>query len=368
MININYFFSFLKKNQINFFSGVPDSVLKETKPIFEKMSDKNHVVAVNEGVATSVCIGNYLSTGKLPCVYMQNSGLGNAINPLSSIAHKKVYSIPLLMLIGWRGAPGQKDEPQHLVKGEITKKLLSNLDIKFCQINSNKDFIKLKKIINYSKKNKKPVACLVKKGIFYNPKKYKKNFEAKGISRAVFIKQLLKNIAKNTKIVSSTGYISRELNQIRKENKIKTGSDFYMVGGMGHASSVALGIANSTNKKTICLDGDGSLLMHLGSLANIAYYAKKNYKHIVLNNFSHESVGGQKTNIDKVDLSKVSLGLGYKKYFYLNKTKEIDKKIKFFLKLNGPAFLEVRIKRGAMKKLKRPENLIFIKNEFMKKK
>ena len=157
MINVKNFFSFLKKNKIQFFSGVPDSVLKDTKEIFEKMSDKSHVVATNEGVATSVCIGNYLATGTLPCVYLQNSGLGNAVNPLISVAHKKVYSIPLLLLIGWRGAPGLKDEPQHNVKGKITKKLLTSMGIKYCEIIEKKDLIKLKRLINYSKKIKLPL-------------------------------------------------------------------------------------------------------------------------------------------------------------------------------------------------------------------
>tara|TARA_X000000368_G_scaffold419092_1_gene422379 strand:- start:7760 stop:8872 length:1113 start_codon:yes stop_codon:yes gene_type:complete len=369
VINVNYFFSFLKKSKVNFFSGVPDSILKETKTIFERMPDKNHVAAINEGVATSVCIGNHLATGNLPCVYLQNSGLGNAINPLISIAHKQVYSVPLLLLIGWRGAPGQKDEPQHLIKGKITKKLLNNLNIKFCQLKNNRDLTKLRKLINYSKKNKKPIACLVKKGVFYNPKKIKKDIQEKGISREIFIKRLLECIKKNTKIVSSTGYISRELHQIRKEKKISAGKDFYMVGGMGHAASLALGVSiNDKKRHVICLDGDGALLMHLGSMANIGYYAKNNYKHIVLNNFSHESVGGQKTNIDKVDLRQVSLGLGYKKYFYLHKESKINTTVKRFLRSSGPTFLEVRIKKGSMKNLKRPKNLVFLKNEFMKNK
>ena len=163
MIDVNSFFSFLKKYKIDFFSGVPDSVLKDTKEIFERMPNRKHVIATNEGVATSICIGNYLSTGNLPCVYLQNSGLGNAINPLISVAHKKVYSIPLLLLIGWRGAPGTKDEPQHIEKGKITKKLLRNLGIKYCELNNKNDFKKLKKLIFFSKVKKIPVACLIKK-------------------------------------------------------------------------------------------------------------------------------------------------------------------------------------------------------------
>ena len=368
MIEVNSFFTFLKNCKINFFSGVPDSVLKDTKEIFEKMSDKKHVVAVNEGVATSICIGNHLATGNLPCVYLQNSGLGNAVNPLISVAHKKVYSIPLFLLIGWRGAPGLKDEPQHIVKGKITKKLLNNMGIKYCELNNQKDYIKLKKLITFSKKNKLPVACLVKKNTFYNSKNKIKNLNKKGIKRGEFIEKLLECINKNTKIVSSTGYISRELHQIRKNKNINLGKDFYMVGGMGHSSSVALGISINQNKsQVICLDGDGALLMHLGSMANTGFYGRKNFKHIVLNNNSHESVGGQKTNMEKVKLDKISLGLGYKNYSFLSVNNKMKSIIKNFLKKKGPSLLEVKIQMGSINNLKRPKNFISIKNNFMRK-
>ncbi len=369
MINVNDFFYFLKKNKIEFFSGVPDSILKYTKEIFEKMPKKNHVVAINEGVATSICIGNYLATGSLPCVYMQNSGLGNAINPLISVAHKKVYSIPLLLLIGWRGAPGLKDEPQHTEKGKITKKLLKNLGIKHCELNDMKDFSKLKKLIIYSKKNKTPIACLIKKNILYKSKKVNKIIKNKGIKRGVFIEKLLKSIDKKTKIISSTGYISRELNQIRKNKKINLGDDFYMVGGMGHSSSVALGFSiKKSSNNVICLDGDGALLMHLGSLANIGFYGGKNFKHIVLNNNCHESVGGQKTNMENVNLEKISLGLGYKNYSFLSSEHKIISMLKSFIKKQGPSLLEVEIQTGSINNLNRPKNLISIKKKFMKKK
>ena len=217
MIEVENFFKFLKKNKIEFFSGVPDSILKDTKSIFNKMPKRNHVLASNEGIATSICIGHHLSTGELPCVYLQNSGLGNAVNPLISIAHKKVYSIPLLLLIGWRGAPGQKDEPQHELKGKITTKLLKNLDIKYCALDDNKSLKKLKKLINFSKKNNTVVACLVKKNIFFSKKtNSNKQILKNKITRENFIKILLEHITKTTKIISTTGFTSRELNQIRQ--------------------------------------------------------------------------------------------------------------------------------------------------------
>ena len=330
------------------------------------MSDKSHVVATNEGVATSVCIGNYLATGTLPCVYLQNSGLGNAVNPLISVAHKKVYSIPLLLLIGWRGAPGLKDEPQHNVKGKITKKLLTSMGIKYCEIIEKKDLIKLKRLINYSKKNKAPVACLVKKNIFFKSKKNTKILKTSGIKRGLFIEKLLETIDKKTKIISSTGYISRELHQIRKINNLNQGKDFYMVGGMGHSSSVALGFSiHKSKNKVICLDGDGALLMHLGSMANVGFYGNKNFKHIVLNNNCHESVGGQKTNMEKVKLKQISLGLGYKNYSLLSSKNKIISTLKNFLRKKGPSLLEVKIRTGSINNLTRPKNLTLVKNNFM---
>ena len=186
MIETKKLFKFLKKNKINFYTGVPDSVLKETKTYLEKIEKKNHIIASNEGSAVATAIGYHLSTKKLPCVYFQNSGLGNAINPLISIAHKKVYSIPLLLLIGWRGAPGKKDEPQHLSKGFITPELLKLLNIRYCTLNSEKDFKKLKKLLIYANKNNVAVACLIKKDVLF---KKKDSIEKKALNTSLVRKR-----------------------------------------------------------------------------------------------------------------------------------------------------------------------------------
>ena len=366
MINAKLLFKFFHKNDIKFFSGVPDSVLKNSRFFLEKKNKSQHITAVNEGLAISSCIGYYLSTGKLPCAYMQNSGLGNAINPIISVANQKVYSIPILLLIGWRGAPGIKDEPQHLVKGAITTKLLKLLNIKFCVLEKKNDFKKLKKLIIFSKKKKTIVACLIKKNQLDSKEKPKKDALSKSdISREFFIKELLEKINLKTHIISTTGYTSRELHQTRSRYNLKKGKDFYLVGGMGHAGMVAFGNSLYTKNKVICLDGDGSILMHMGSLTNIGFGAKKNFKHILLNNFSHESVGGQKTFSENLNFEKIVKGSGYKKYFYLDKKKKIKNILKKFLISSGPSFLEVNIKLGSMKKLSRPKNLIKIKNKFM---
>lgn len=301
-------------------------------------------------------------------IYFQNSGLGNAINPLISIAHKKVYSIPLILLIGWRGAPNTKDEAQHITKGKITTSLLSKLNIKYVKIDSEKDFFKIKKISKEAVKSQSPVALLIKNNRFLNSSVLKKNDIKKSILRSFFIEKLLNHLKKNDKVISTTGYTSRELFQIRKQKKNNISQDFYMVGGMGHASSVALGCALEMKKNSIiCLDGDGSMLMHLGSLFTFANQGKKNLKYIVLNNNSHESVGRQKTNAININLKLFSKSLRFKNYMIINSTKNIDNKIKIFLSQCGPNFLEVRIKSLCLSDLGRPGDFIKIKKTFLKK-
>ena len=362
MILAKDLFLFLKK-KISFYTGVPDSVLKNLIDCFDNNKKIKHIISPNEGSAIALAIGNFLSTKKIPCVYMQNSGLGNAINPLISIAHKKVYSIPLFLLIGWRGSPKKNDEPQHLAKGKITPDLLKLLNIKFCILKGNKDFKKINKLIKYAYSSKSPVACLIEKDNIELKKIKKKNNN--NFLRKDFIFELLKNIPNNSRIISTTGYTSRELHQIRKQYKITKGKDFYMVGGMGHSAMVALGYSLYSNKQIICLDGDGSILMHLGSLRTLGFFGKKNIKHILLNNNSHESVGGQTTTAYKINFKKLVLSLGYKKYYKINKKINLNLKIKNFLKSKGPSFLEVIISNGSLSKLSRPKKLIQIKNRFM---
>ena len=357
----------LKKNKISFFTGVPDSVLKNLSSHIDSYSDSFHKIAVNEGSAIGIGIGYYLSTKKIPCIYLQNSGLGNAINPIISVAHQKVYSIPLLLLIGWRGSPGLKDEPQHMVNGKITPKLLKLLNIESCNLEKHQDLKKLNNLIKKSYKQKKIVACLIKNKVLKFKKqkilKIQNNFFT---SREKFIIHLLRSIKEKTKIVSTTGHISRELMKIRSEKKLKKGRDFYMVGGMGHSNSVSLGMCLQSKKQIICLDGDGSLLMHLGSMFTSGFSNKNNFKHILLNNNVHESVGGQATGAELVKFEQLSKSLGYKSYFRISRNSEIITVLKKFLKYNKSSFLEVLIKSNMPQDLPRPKNLIEIKNNFMK--
>ena len=366
MIKIDSLIKVLKRNNSDFFTGVPDSVLKELSQFLQSKKNSKHVLATNEGSAISIGIGYYLSQKKLPCVYMQNSGLSNALNPLISIAHPKVYSIPLILIIGWRGSPKIKDEPQHNVKGKITEKILKLLNIKYTIIRSNNDLKKFDKLIKLAKKNKSVVACLIEQGtIQKNIKKIEKN-DYYSLDKEIFLKTLLENLNSKSKIISSTGYNSRELMYLRQKYKFKKSSDFYMVGGMGHTSSVALGYSLSSRQKTICLDGDGSFLMHLGSIKTLGTFANKNLKYILLNNNTHDSVGGQSTYIKNVNLEKLSKSLGFKKFFCIKDQKNLKKNIRNFLNGKNLSFLEVRVSNSKIKKLPRPKDLIKIKNQFMK--
>ena len=366
MIKVKSLINVLKKNKSNFFTGVPDSVLKELSFELKNKSKKDHIIATNEGSAISIGIGYYLSTKRVPSIYMQNSGLSNALNPLISIAHPKVYSIPLILIIGWRGSPRVKDEPQHNVKGKITEKILKLLNIKYTIIRTNSDLKKFDKQINNAKKNKSIVACLIEQGTLEkNNKKISKKDYYK-LDKEFFFKTLLENLDNKSKIISSTGYNSREIMHIRKKYRLKKSKDFYMVGGMGHTSSVALGYSLSTNKKTICIDGDGSFLMHLGAIKTAGSFANKNFKYILLNNNTHDSVGGQSTYANDINFEKLSKSLGFKKFYSIKNNQNLEKNIKKFLSGKSLNFLEVRVTNSKIKNLPRPKNLIYIKNQFMK--
>jgi len=356
------------KKNINFFTGVPDSVLKKLSLHLDRLSKYKHIIATNEGSAIALAIGHFLSTKKLAAVYLQNSGLGNAINPLISIAHPKVYSIPMLLLIGWRGSPNvKKDEPQHFAQGNITLKMLKLLNIKTCILKNKKNFDQLSDLITFSKKNHKPVACLIENKTLISKNNIKiKKFEKNQIDRAYVIEKTLKNLKRKTKIISTTGYTSRELYQIRKNKKLSKGKDFYMIGGMGHSSMVALGSALHTKNEVLCIDGDGSILMHLGALSLSGNLGNKNFKHIILNNNSHESVGGQETLADKINFQKLSSSLGYINYFKASNKISFIKCLKKFLHSRGPSFFEIKIKVGTLKNLARIQNLIKIKKNFQK--
>ncbi|MBL19934.1 MAG: phosphonopyruvate decarboxylase [Flavobacteriaceae bacterium] len=362
MIKVEALIKLLKKNESNFFTGVPDSILTELSSSLE--NENNHFIATNEGSAISLGIGHYLSTKKMPTIYMQNSGFSNALNPLISIAHKKVYSIPLILIIGWRGSPTVKDEPQHNVMGEITEKLLKLLNINYTILRLNTDLNLFDKQIKYAKRNKSIVACLIENGTLRKSNK-SLNINLYGLDKEFFFKTLLKCIENNTKIISSTGFNSREVMYVREKYDLQKGEDFYMVGGMGHTSSVALGYSLSSKNKTVCIDGDGSLLMHLGSIKTAGTFANKNFKYILMNNNSHDSVGGQNSYASDINFEKLCKSIGFEKFYSIYEQEHLEKKIKVFLSQKTLSFMEVKVSNSKIKKLPRPKDLIKIKKQFI---
>jgi phosphonopyruvate decarboxylase len=363
LINVKEFQKVLKNNNCNFFTGVPDSVLKEFSKSLE--GKKNHIIATNEGSAVSLGIGNYLSTNRIPCIYMQNSGLSNALNPLISIAHKKVYSIPLILVIGWRGSPNKKDEPQHEAKGKITPNILKLLNIDYIILRNKKDLTKFDKKIKLAIKKKTIVACLIEENTFKKITSKKIKEYTYNFNKEIFLKDLLSILPTNTRVISSTGYNSREIMYLKEKYKTIKTKNFYMVGGMGHTMSVALGYSLSSNNKTICIDGDGSLLMHLGGITTLAKFSKNNLKYILLNNNAHDSVGGQLTHSDSIDFKNFSKSLGFKKFALIKNKFNLKNKLRNFIFDKKLSFMEVKVSGSKIKNLPRPDDLIKIKNKFM---
>lgn len=370
MINTKLFYELLKKNGVDFFSGVPDSLLKNICAYFtDNVVAENNIIAANEGGAIALGAGYHLATGKIPLIYMQNSGIGNAINPLLSLVDEKVYSIPILLMIGWRGEPGIKDEPQHIKQGEVTTKLLEAMNIPYEILPEEFEKTKLivEKSIKHIKKSNSPFAFVVRKNLFepYELKnKVKTNFEMK---REDAIKIIVNALNEDDIIVSTTGKTSRELFEYREELCQGHQNDFLTVGSMGHSSQIALGIALQKKEKQIfCFDGDGAVIMHTGSMGIIGSLSPKNYKHIIFNNGAHDSVGGQPTITHSLDFKSIAEGFNYKKVFIADDRKSLSENIIKLKNTEGPALLEVKVNKGARKNLGRPTlTTIENKNNFM---
>ena len=357
MIDTFMFFNSLKKNNIDFFTGVPDSLLKEfCYCITENTSKKQHIINANEGSSIGLSMGYNLATNKIPLVYFQNSGLGNIINPFTSLVHESVFKIPMLLFIGWRGEPGKKDEPQHMFQGKITGKILDALEIEYeiLDIETSESIIQVERIIKKIEKNKKPIAILVRKNSF-NKYSFKIKKSKSKLKREKCIKIILDNLEDKDIVVSTTGKTSRELNELSESNKFKNPL-FYTIGGMGHASQISLGISNNSSKRVFCFDGDGSVIMHLGSLGIIGDNAGSNYFHILFNNGTHESVGGQPTVGENINFKLLSGSLGYKDYFKITSEEKLSDFFKNTLSLiEGPVFIEIQIDSSSRQELGRPK-------------
>lgn len=310
MIDTKEFYDCLVSNNMDFFTGVPDSLLANICACIKENSpaDRN-IIAANEGNAVGIACGYHIATGRLGVVYMQNSGEGNAVNPLLSIADEDVYSIPLLLMIGWRGEPGTKDEPQHKKQGKVTLALLKAMGIEY-EILQDDYKPQIDRAVKFMRENSKPFAIVVRKGIF-SPYKAAVEKTDYPLSREAALEYVLDCIPSEDFIVSTTGKTSREIFEIREARGQSHSGDFLTVGGMGHTSSIALGMSLGTDRNVYCIDGDGSFIMHMGSFAINADKAGANFKYILNNNGAHESVGGQPTVGLKIDVPAVLKAVGF---------------------------------------------------------
>ena len=343
----------------DFYTGVPDSQLKALCNYLMNTYgiDKNHhVIAANEGNCTALAAGYHLATGKVPVVYMQNSGEGNIINPVASLLNDAVYAIPVLFIIGWRGEPGVHDEPQHVYQGKVTCKLLEDMDIAYSVIDKETAIDDISTSMKEYKElfaQGKSAAFVVKKGALSYDEKviYKNDYE---MSREEIIRHIVKYTDDDI-IVSTTGKASRELFEIREANGQDHSRDFLTVGSMGHSSSIAMGIAiNKPQARVWCIDGDGAVLMHMGSMALMGSNKLTNMIHIVINNGAHETVGGMNTVADDIDLTGVAKACGYPNAVCVDSYEDLDKALEEAKNKKELSFIEVKCAIGARDDLGRP--------------
>lgn len=358
MISPAFFIETLCQNGLDFFTGVPDSLLKNVCAyIADHQDDKHNIIAANEGAAVGIAAGHYLATERIPVVYMQNSGQGNSINPLASLTDKDVYNIPLLLLIGWRGKPGVHDEPQHVKQGKITLSLLQTMGIRYAVMVQEEQELKaqIEEAIRFMRQSKEPFAFVVEKDTFAAYTKQKDAYSDFPLSREEAVQTVAAALNEKDCIVSTTGMISRELFEYRTARQQGHGRDFLTVGSMGHASQIALGIAlEKTDRKVWCLDGDGAMLMHMGGLAVIGNLKPKNYIHVIFNNGAHDSVGGQPTVALGMNIPELAKSVGYNTALSVKTRDELFDALNMVKNTVGPVLLEIKVKKGNRKNLGRP--------------
>lgn len=356
MISPAFLFNLFSENGTMFFTGVPDSLLKNfCAYVTDTVPGNNHIIAANEGSATALAGGHHLATGKIPLVYMQNSGLGNAVNPLLSLVDPDVYSIPMVFLIGWRGEPGVHDEPQHIKQGKVTLELLETMGIPHTVLANDEHTVsqQIRACYDSIKKTSGPYALVVRKELFDQYKLRSAQKDISSLSRERAIEIITSTLPRDNIYISTTGMISRELYELRVNSGESHEKDFLTVGSMGHANQIALSVALShPDRRIVCLDGDGAVLMHMGALATIGTSKAENLVHIVLNNGAHDSVGGQPTIASKIDLPAIAKACGYAFACTVDSPETLSTIISNTN--SGPALIEVRVAKGARPDLGRP--------------
>ena len=428
MIPPQEFLSTLRGCGVSFFTGVPDSLLKEFLLVLQSDS-QSHYIGANEGACIAMAVGNHLASGQLGLVYMQNSGLGNAVNPLMSLAHQTVYSIPLLLLIGWRGEPEVPDEPQHQPMGMATERFLDNMQIPFTIISANTDYVQtLRDTSRRSLEESRPIAILCRKGIFAkanvvaslahqpafardrlgdistecrptaieegmpdNTRQFSHQIPISNMKREEALEIITAQLTGKEAIICTTGAASRELYEIRTKTNHSHQQDFLNVGAMGHCSLIALGVSLGINcmdppngnkdkgltdqtihgstgrgRQVLCIDGDGSAIMHMGALTTIGRLGPTTFKHIILNNHVHDSVGGQPTGSDQINFLTIGKACGYRNVASCNDRSVLAAAVHALMNSAGPSLLEIVVQPGMRDSLARPpQNLREMKRQFM---
>lgn len=358
MIRPSFFYDTLKANDIDFYAGVPDSLLKNLCAYITDHADDTHnIIAANEGGAMGLAAGYHLATGKIPVVYMQNSGEGNIINPLASLTDKDVYQIPVLLVIGWRGKPGVHDEPQHVKQGKVTLPLLETMGIPYQVLDKDEAqaATQIQTAVDFMNKNGEVYALVIEKDTFdaYTLQNVVQNDLS--MTREEAIQTVAAALDEKDVIVSTTGMISRELFEYRTAMNEGHERDFLTVGSMGHASQIALGIAlEQPQRKVWCFDGDGASIMHMGSIAIVASKHPQNYIHVVFNNGAHDSVGGQPTVGLSIQLPAIADAVGYSASYSVTTKDELTAVLPLVKSEEGPVLLQVCVKKGNRKDLGRP--------------
>ena len=358
MIRPQYFYDTLKSYGIDFYTGVPDSLLKSLCAYLTENSESTkNIIAANEGGAIGLAAGHYLATKEIPVVYMQNSGIGNAVNPLLSLADEDVYRIPILLIVGWRGEPNIHDEPQHVKQGKITIPLFDTMGIKNEILATEEQDIneQIKRVVDYMQEKQTPYALIVKKGTFEKYKLSEKLEKHLELEREKAVQLVASALDDNSVVVSTTGKISRELFEYREMKGENHEHDFLTVGSMGHSSQIALGIALAQKKhKIYCFDGDGAIIMHMGSLGIVGNLAPKNFYHILFNNGAHDTVGGQPTIGFNINFIQIAHHLGYKSVISVDNENALQSILHSLDTYEAPVFLEIKVRKGSREDLGRP--------------
>ena len=361
MISCQEFFEILKNKGLTFFTGIPDSTFKDFIKYLDDNNGKSliNLIACNECESIAISAGYNIATNKVGVVYMQNSGLGKAVNPLTSLCDPEIYSIPVLLLIGWRGEPGKEDAPQHKKMGRIMLNLLETLEIPYSILKPNlKDVVNdMQKAFDYFTTIKGPYALIIKKDFFRNYEMHNLKIHDYELTREKAISLVMDNLDENDIIISTTGYTSREVYEYRENNKKDHFRSFYNIGSMGCASSIGLSIAiQKPERRILIFDGDAAIIMQMGAFTTVGNIAPVNYIHIVFDNHSHETTGSQPSNSKTVNFVEVALASNYKYGKIVSTEKELLDVIKEIKHQKGPIIIVIRVKIGSRTDLKRPEH------------